>query len=272
MKHLNRILIVAILSCVFFIYGCEKKPEQVKYAAKVNNTYLTEAELNSILDSGKVNHLTKNEIIRNWVTDELLYQEANKEGILEEKEYKNLIKNSEKKIAGSLLLQKVLTDDKLNITEEKLENFYFVHKDDFKLFNDATVLNRIRFSEEDKSILFRDTAIKSDWDKAYHAFINDSSLINNMTNNLLYDYQIQPLILLRIINGLNKNEVSIVMHYTENTYEVIQLVQRYKKGTIPPYPLVKNKVKELYFAQRQQSFIKNYLDNLRLNNDIEIIN
>jgi len=271
-KHLNRKLLASLLCCIFFVYGCKREPEQVKYVAKVNNTYLTEAELNFILDSSKVNNLTKNEIIRNWVTDELLFQEANKEGILKKKEYKNLIKNSEKKIAGSLLLQKILAEDKLNITEEKLENFYFAHKEVFKLFNDATVLNRISFREEDKAILFRDTAIKSDWDKAYHAFINDSSLINNMTNNFLYDYQIQPLILLRISNGLNKNEVSIVIHYTENKYEVIQLVQRYKKDTIPPYPLVKDRVKELYFAQRQQSFIKNYLDNLRLNNDIEIIN
>lgn len=272
MKHLSKISLAIIICCTILSSGCKKEPEQVKYVAKVNDTYLTETQLKSLLDSNKVQNLTKNEIIRNWVTDELLYQEASKEGILNENEYKNLIKSSERKIAGSLLLKKVLTEDKLNITDDKLENFYFAHKEDFKLFNDATLLNRISFSEEDKAILFRSTVLKSDWDKAYHVFMNDSTLINNKTNLLLNDYQIQPLLLLRIIKGLNKNEVSLVLHYTENNYEVIQLVDRYNKGTTPPFPLIKEKVAELYFAQKQQSFVKNYLDNLRLNNDIEIKN
>ncbi|PIW69720.1 MAG: hypothetical protein CO128_03865 [Ignavibacteriales bacterium CG_4_9_14_3_um_filter_30_11] len=272
MKHLNKISLTIIICCVFYIIGCKKEPKQVKYVAKVNETYLTESQLNAILDSNKIHNLTKNEIIRNWVTDELLFQEANKEGILKENEYKNLISNSERKIAGSLLLKRVLAEVKLNITDDKLENFYFAHKNDFKLFTDATLLNRISFSEEDKAILFRNTAIKSGWDKAYHVFINDSILINNRTNLLLNDYQIQPLLLLRIIKGLNKNEVSLVLHYTEKNYEVIQLIERYNKGTIPPFPLIKEEVTEMYFAQKQQSFIKNYLDNLRLNNDIEIIN
>lgn len=273
MKHLNKKTIYIVLITIMFLsYGCNKKKEQEKYVAKVNNTYLTESKLNSILDSNNVQKLTKNEIIRNWVTDELLYQEAVKEGITKQKYYKQLIKNSQRKISGSLLIKKILSSDKLNITDEKLENFYFAHKDDFKLFNYATLLNRISFNEEDKAILFRNTVIKSDWDKAVRLFRNDSTVVNNKTGLLLYDYQIQPKFLLRVIKGLNKNEVSLVLHYIENTYTLVQVKEKFRKGVTPPFPLIKEKVTEMYLAQKQQSLINNYLDNLRLNNDIEIIN
>ncbi|MCH8326862.1 MAG: phage virion morphogenesis protein [Bacteroidetes bacterium] len=70
-----------------------------------------------------------------------------------QKYYKQLIKNSQRKISGSLLIKKILSSDKLNITDEKLENFYFAHKDDFKLFNYATLFNRISFNEKDKNTL-----------------------------------------------------------------------------------------------------------------------
>ena len=273
MKHLNKnITYVALIISLFFLYGCKKKKVEEKYVAKVNNIYFTESELDSVLDSNKVQKLTRNEIIRNWVTDELLYQEAFKEGITKQKYYEKLIKNSQRKIAGSLLIKKILSSDKLNITDDKLEHFYFVHKDDFKLFNNATLLNRISFNEEDKAILFRNTVIKSDWDKAVRIFMNDSSLVNYKSDLLLFDYQIQPILLLRVIKGLNKNEVSLVLHYKENTYNVVQVKERFRKGTVPPFPLIKEKVSEMYLAQKQQSFIKNYIDNLRLKNDIEIKN
>ena len=273
MKHLNKIITYAgLIISIFLFYGSQEKKVQEKYAAKVNNAYLYESELKSILDSSNVQNLTKNEIIRNWVTDELLYQEAVKEGITEQREYIKLIKNSEKKFAGSLLLKRVLARDKLNVKEDKLENFYFAHKDDFKLFDNATLLNKISFNDEDKAILFRNTVIKSDWDKAVRIFINDSTVIDNKTNLLLYDYQIQPKLLLRVVKGLNKNEVSLVLHYKENLFNVVQVKEKFKKGSIPPFLLIKEKVSEMYLAQRQRSLIKNYIDNIRLNNEIEIIN
>ena len=273
MKLLNKKTTYAVLIIsILFAYGCEKKKVREKYVAKVNNIYLTESELNSILDSNKVQNLNKNEIIKNWVTDELLYQEAIKQGITKQKYYKNLIKESKRKIAGSLLIKKVISSDKLNITDDKLENFYFANKEDFKLFNNATLLNKISFNDEDKAILFRNTVIKSDWDKAVRIFMNDSTVVNNKSDLLLYDYQIQPKLLLRVVKGLNKNEVSLVLHYTANTYNIIQVKERFRKGATPPFQLIKEKVSEMYLTQKQQSFIKNYMDNLRLNNNIEITN
>ncbi|MCH7827050.1 MAG: peptidyl-prolyl cis-trans isomerase [Bacteroidetes bacterium] len=273
MKLLNKYAIyIVIIISLFLSFDCNNKKEQEKYIAKVNNVYLTESELKSILDSNNLQNLTKNEIIRYWVTDELLYQEAVKKGITKQIYYKQLIKNSKRKISGSLLIKEILTSGKLNITENKLENFYFKHKDDFKLFNNATLLNRISFNEEDKAILFRNTVIKSDWDNAVRVFRNDSTVVNNKTGLLLYDYQIQSKLLLRVIKGLNKNEVSLVLHYIANTYTVVQVKEKFRKGITPPFPLIKDKVREMYLAQEQQFIIKNYLDNLRSNNDIEIIN
>jgi len=61
------------------ITGCGKESPKGDFIARVNKSYLTKENLNSVSDSVKTNKLYSSEVIRNWVNRELLFQMAEKE-------------------------------------------------------------------------------------------------------------------------------------------------------------------------------------------------
>ena len=82
-KHLktqNKLLLLILITAVV-LNSCGKESSQKEFIARVNNNYLTQKDLSAIIDSGYGKDLYKNEIVRNWIDKELLYQQAEKSGM-----------------------------------------------------------------------------------------------------------------------------------------------------------------------------------------------
>jgi hypothetical protein len=264
-------MIVFIAASLF--YGCGKENPQQNFVARVNNSYLTKEDLAKMIDTSNASNFYKNEVIRNWINKQVMYQEALKKGLLKESEFNRLIENSKMELAASMLIQKYYDDEKITSEPEELEDFYNQHQDSFKRFYDSYLINRTDFNDEDKAIRFRSIVQESNWDKAMNVFKSDSSIVNSGTNELLYDYEIHPVQLLRIISGLNPGEVSIVVNIEpKNGYSVVQEIQKFDKDSIPPFQLIKPLVEQRYITQKKEDLIKSYIKELYSNNEIEIRN
>ena len=262
-----------IFTTVFFFYGCGRENRRPDFVARVNNSYLTKEDLSKMVDTNSTSNFYKNEIIRNWINKEVMYQEALKKGILKESEFNRLIEDSKRELAASMLMQKYYEDEKVTYEPEELEEYYNQHQEEFKRFYDSFLLNRAVFNDEDKAIRFRTMVQESNWEKALNVLKNDSSVINTGTNELLYDYEIHPASLLRIVSGLNPGEVSIVINIeSEKSYYVVQEIQKFVKGSIPPFQLIKPFVEKRFIAQKKEDLMKSYIKELYSNNEIEIRN
>ena len=94
-KHLSKIL----TSISFSFWACLYYPDVLEetrnddYLARVNNSYLTREELASLADTSKLNPEQKDQIIKNWVYYEMLFQKADKEGVTTREDYKRILKN-----------------------------------------------------------------------------------------------------------------------------------------------------------------------------------
>lgn len=262
--------LVALL--IIFIAGCTKEAPQKKYVAKVNNTYLTSEELNLISDSLSGNRLYKSEIIRNWINEELLYQEALKQGILDEPEYKKTLEDSKKKLAGSLLLKKLYEEEKEDVSESEVENFYNQNMNEFKLLYNSYLFNKITFNDEDKALKFRSMVLQKNWDTAENNFKGDTSIISSKNNLLLYEYEISPASTLKIIKELYPDEVSIALKEGADNYTIVQALQKFDKGVIPPLDYIYSEVKKRYLVKKKELTIKDYIKELYSKNDIEVKN
>ena len=118
-----------------------------------------------------------------------------------------------------MLMQKYYEDEKVSYEPEELEEYYNRHQEEFKRFYDSYLINRAVFNDEDKAVRFRAMVQESNWEKALNVFKSDPSIISTGTNELLYDYEIHPAPLLRIVSGLNPGEVSIVINIeSEKSY------------------------------------------------------
>jgi hypothetical protein len=265
--RINNLIIILVSAAAIFA-GCGKETPQSDFVAKVNNAYLTKEDLQTIIDSIPGSNQFRSEIIRNWVNRECLYQQAVKEGILKSNEYQKIIESSKKELASALMLKKFYEDKEISIDDKSLEAYFASHADLFKLNNEAYLLNRINFTNEDKAIQFRITVMESNWNKALNGFKKD---VSNIISNELYDeLEIQPAGLLRLVKELDPKEISIVVNTGDDNYTVVQLIEKYPKGTIPPLGIIKDKVSKMYISNKKEIQFNEYLEGLYSQNDIEI--
>jgi hypothetical protein len=263
-------LIITLVSAATLFTGCGKETPQRDFIAKVNNTYLSKEDLQIMIDSVPGSNQFRSEIIRNWVNRECLYQQAVKEGILKSNEYQKIIEDSKKELAAAMMLKKFYEDKETSIDDKSLETYYVSHNDLFKLNNDAYLLDRINFTNEDKAIQFRTTVIESNWNKASNVFKKDASRI--ILNTLVDEIEIHPAGLLRIVEELDPKEISIVVNTGDNNYSVVQLIEKYSKGTIPPLDVIKDRVSSIYISEKKEIQFSKYVEGLYSQNDIEIKN
>lgn len=261
----------ALAAILFTIGGCSKEAPKKDYVAKVNGSYLTANEMNSLIDSSRQSSY-KNEIIRNWINKELLYQKALKDGITSDEEFTRVLKNTRKELAVTLFLEKLYSRETVTPTETEIENYYNKNKSDYRLFYDAFVINKIDFRDENKAIKFRAALLGSSWDRTLNVYQKDPSIIETETGHLYYEYELQPAALTRIVKELNRDEISIVFSEEKDVYTVVQLVQRFSRGTIPPFNYIKGLVQKRLEAEKKEEFLKNYIKELYSKNDIEVKN
>jgi hypothetical protein len=261
-----------LLLIIFVSFNCTKKVPPANYAARVNDSYLTSEEFASLLDTSNGSKQYKSEIIHNWVNSEVLYLEAKKEGILKKAEFNRIMDESKINLAGSLLIQKYLENAKLHIDSSDVFHYYIENRDQFKVFGNSYIINRVDFSNEDRAVRFRSTVLEVGWNPALKIYLNDSSLTNYQVNKLINEPDVHPVSLLRVLNELYPKEVSIVIPNDTGGYIVVQLLNTLQMGTIPPFNVIRNEVQNRYLAKKRVDLLKSFMQHLYEEYDIEIKN
>ncbi len=267
-KLLRNSLFVASFSFLLFI-GCNKKTETKKFAARVNDAYLTEKSL-SEFDTLFEHGFSRTELVKKWVEEELLYQEAIKLGLTENNEFNQIINDNRRKLASSMVVSAVSEKKLTKPGDSELREYYDVHKGEFKFENTRFVINLATFATENSAIKFRNKLIESSWEKVIESFTDNKSLIEFQTKKSLSRSEIYPIQLLKLLEMLQPGEVSIVLKENPTKFYVVQLLQVYGKGNQPDFEVVRNEVEERYLANRRVQIYKEFLDELYLSNEIEI--
>ena len=264
-------IIEGIIFPLFIFSACtqpEEKPDT--YIARVNNAYLREADLSELVDSQFVSKKSRELVIKNWVRQEILLQEAMKKGITETKEFKRTVENSKRQLAASLVLQNFAASSQLAVTKAELENYYKENQSSFRIPFTAYFINRINFSNRDAAVMFRTELITNGWTEALNKFSKDSSLKNFESGVLISEQDIYPVKLLRILEGLYPLEISIVIPDERGYYTVVQYLDKYLAQSIPPFEAVKTEVERRYKAALTELELENYINDLYSLSEIEI--
>ena len=123
-KHSPKLIkAISFISAAAFLFGCGKNESKIEYVARVNDSYLTSQDLAEITAPMGTSRFYRNEIIRNWINRELLYQEAVKQGILDQKNYTRIVNNSKKELAASMLISKFLDMTQINYDDQDIEEY-----------------------------------------------------------------------------------------------------------------------------------------------------
>lgn len=266
----NNIFIV-FFTAVSFVNCGEEKPQE-GYLARVNDSYLSEKEFEKLSNSSSLKGKFREEIIRQWIDKELFYQEAKSKGILDEDEYKMIIKNSRKELAAAFLFKKIIEDTSIKFEIEDLEKFYENNKHLFTAKQKALLINSVEFETEDQAIQFRTAAVESDWNKSLNAFSGDSVILSSNVVSLFTESDFFSARSSRLINGLSTSEISIVFVNENLHFEVMQLLQKYETGDLMPFEVAQKDVEEEFIADKKEEIMNAYIKDLYSNNKIEITN
>lgn len=271
-KHLrsNNYYFIIIFAFAFTQYGCSKEEKPSKYVAKVNKSILTEDDVKSALSEERNKGIYREEYINNWIQTEILYQEASDKGLLNDKEFQSLLGRTKKELASALFIRKIVNENKIEPTDDEIKKYFDNNKDDFKQVDDAYKINEIQFNNYNKAVEFRNSLLETEWNRALNKYRNDQSIIELQSQKLLMKYQIQPATLLRVITTLGLNEVSVVLETEPMKFTVVQLIEKTGKDYIPPLDMVKNEVKERLLVIKRNQYIKEYIDKLIADHNLEI--
>jgi len=263
-------IIEGIIFPLFILSACSEPEKPDSYIARVNDSYLTEAEFTEMTDSQFVSEKSKATVIRNWVRQEILFQEAVKNGLTETKEFMRTVENTKRQLASALVLEKFSASSQPVFTNEELQNYYMENHTSFRLPFNAYYLNRINFSDREAAVMFRSELIANGWTEAVNKFSKELSPVNVSSKLLVSEQDVYPVSLLRILEGLYPLEISIVIPDDRGYYSVVQLLDKYSAQSIPPFEAVKTEVEGRYKAALTELALENYINDLYSLNEIEI--
>lgn len=270
-KHLNQKAIKICLVAAFIVFNaCSKEVKKNDFVARVNESYLTREVLASLADTNNISDVQKDQLIKNWIYSEVLFQKAKDEGITESDSFKIIINKSTRELAAALLLENFVDAQKIDYDENDLKQYYDKNSNYFKLNSNHFLINRVYFYNEDAGIKFRTYAQVSDWKKAVTKFLNDSLIIKNVSQQLADINEIYPLQLARIIGDFQPQEISIVIADKPGYYSVVQLVEKISKGSVPSFEVIKDKVEKRFLAEKKKYLTESFIKELYTQNDIEI--
>ncbi len=271
LKEINKI-ILPIFFVVIVIAGCQEKTKEIDYVARVNDSYLSGSDFLEISGSPNINDSSKAEVIRNWITKELLYQEAIKEGIVDDEEFKIIIKKSKKELAGSLLLKSISLNSELSYETNEVEDFFNLYKSEFSFASNSFKLNIGTFNKQVSAVQFRSLILSNGWDKAVNKYSKDKNTVRISSKVILSEQNIYPQKLSRVVSGLYPLEISIVISDDAGYHSVAQVLNKFSKGSVPPFEDIKDIVEKRFLAFKKKQLIDKYIDELYSNNEIEIKN
>lgn len=246
-----------------FIFGCEKETKEKEiYVAEVGNTKLSLTFLNEQLGKNVDNSKYREEFIKDWIETEILSQDADERKLLNKTNYNQIIETSSKKLAATIAINEYLSKKNTKVSDSELRRYFSVNRDDYNYSNDAFVLNFVEFTEEESAIKFRNVAISDGWENSLNLFSSDSNLIVNVSNQIFNSSEIQSKRVMRVINRLYKNEISLVVKTELNNFVIVQQIDKIVKNSIPKFKYIKKNVADSYIVLKQKELIRNYLDSL----------
>jgi hypothetical protein len=266
----NRLKVICLF-CLLIV-ACTEAEKKTDYVARVNESFLTESELNGLIESKSLAGFSRQEIIDRWIREEMLFQEAAKKGIVSAEDYKRIIQKSEKELAAAMLLQANFAAESIKTDPQELVNYFNSRKEEFTLGSNSYILNILKSDDNAFAVEFRAKVLEAGWEIAAQEFQHDPEVVLLNSNILIKEENLYPQRLARIVKGLYPPEISIVISDEGGYHWVVQVIKVLKAGSTAPYEHIKDDVEKRFIAESKRKMADAYINSLYKNYNIELNN
>ncbi len=267
---LQLIKLFSFLILIALTLGCEDKKQTDTIIVKVGNSTLTKSELDNYLGTYKLNKNHREEFVRRWIERELLFNEALKQGIPNSNDFKLTAEVSNKELAAAFFINNYFEGINVSVNPKSVEEFYNKNLEQFKLNENAVIINYASFADINDAIEFRTQLFNSSWQKIFDVSKNDLKTDSYESAKMFLRSQLPNEKVVRIIDNLLPGEISIVFESEPNIFSVVQLVEFISDDSIPKLTYVQDVVIERYSMMERKRLYNEFVKELYSKYNVEI--
>jgi hypothetical protein len=269
------VFFAAIISALLS-FSCGKSSPGAHEVARVDNNALTIEMIRAQLDSGST--ISQSEVhlfADKWINSELLYAEAQRQGLENSPAVQRQIEEARKQLAINALLEKeIFTDTPQSVAEDEVVAYYNDHKNEFTLADDVVWISFAVFAERKPAAEFRSSVLQgSGWSASIESLRtagDSSSALLTYSDSVFYPQRMLfPAELWKVARTLGKSEVSFPVK-TSAGYFVILSHGSFDKGSIPPLPYTENDIRGRIVMEKRQQRMTVFLESLRKRHIVEL--
>ncbi len=268
-------LIGFVLSIVF-LTGCGEDTSTRDYVARLGDQVLTRQDLDAALATLPALQDTlvaREQILEQWITNELLFREALNLGLRNEPEVQRLLSENERSVLISLLLSRLYEENDTSPDETELLSYYEQHKDQLELMEPYLRIRYVGCASPDTAAVVRDSLLAvnsspnpdSMWAALVIRFSDDPEASSLLSSSFYPESR-----LLSFIPGLNTALQSLSPGQVLPPFElagrfhVVQLVDRLPTGTIPELDLIAGEVRQRVVIENRKQLYARQVQRLRI--------
>ncbi len=250
-----------------FAAGCTQKQSTENIVARVNNQTLTLTMVRE--NSNGVDQLTQDDIrqiANRWITNELLYQEAQQRGYDAAEHIQRKISEAKKQLCISELLEnEVYSLAENSVRSGEIVSYFQTHIGEFILHENLIRLSVIIFQSIEMANQFREAALgEQGWNSSVSLFRQNSSnpVISFRDSVLFTQSSLYPPELWKVANALGMFEVSFPVK-TSVGFVVMRSLGKFKSGAPSPLQYVESEIRTRLAMELRQQRYQQFIQTLR---------
>ncbi|BBM69506.1 peptidyl-prolyl cis-trans isomerase [Rhodothermus marinus] len=273
MKRL--LLALALLSWL----GCQEKPPPPDVVARVGQAYLTREELARALQLLPVqmdSTEASQQVIEQWITNQLLYQEALRRGLRNDPEVQRLLEENERSVLISALLERLYQEEEAGAEGQpgpaEVQAYYERYKEQLRLREPYV---RVRYlhttREEDARTVHRTlreaTAVSDSlWEALVDRYADNPEEARLLASRYFPASRLFTAAVLtplrEALQRLRDGDVAPIIEI-DGHYHVLQLVERLPAGTLPELRWIYDEVAQQARIQARKQIYARLVQRLR---------
>ena len=246
--------------------GCRQQTPPDTFVARVGDVYLMPAEVNAALGSlpsGLDSTETRRQFIDQWVTNELLYQEAQRRNLRTQESVQRRLAESERAVLIDALVSQLFDEAEAPPVAAETNAYFEVHKEQLRLREPFVRVRYLATEHADsarqaRTMLQRASAATADsiWAHLAARFAADPELSHSMAENYMPESRLfmeQPF-LREQLTRLSPRQIAPLIE-ADGVTHLLQLTDRAPTGTLPELSWIEDQVlRQLTIDARKQMY------------------